>query len=217
MEFFITENGTGDGNNHDYEQNKKDATVIQLRTPRTEWNDKKRNKNGTIQLKALVLEWNRTISKKSERAQPQIRLNLYSQVSVLQDTTKSGTQGSHKYHSQYQSGYGSVCILRYLCYKMQLNQELKVQKNTIAYINPSRYNSVCNLNVIPNLVLYLRRVIQDASCWLTMKNYSLNKIKVNLFQLTCIQIIILQVKIMYVFTRFVQIYISIFKLITIQV
>ena len=48
MEFFITENGTGDGNNHDYEQNKKDATVIQLRTPRTEWNDKKRNKNGTI-------------------------------------------------------------------------------------------------------------------------------------------------------------------------
>jgi len=29
-------------------------------------------------------------------------------------TTQSGTQGSHEYHSQYQSGYGSVCILRYL-------------------------------------------------------------------------------------------------------
>ena len=57
------------------------------------------------------------------------------QVSVLQDTTQSGTKGSHKYHSQYQSGYGSVCILRYLSYKMQLNQELKVYTNTIA--NPN--------------------------------------------------------------------------------
>ena len=48
-------------------------TVFLLRTEqngtRTE-RFKKRNKNGTIQLKALVLERNGTISKKSERAQP---------------------------------------------------------------------------------------------------------------------------------------------------
>ena len=31
---------------------------------------------------------------------------------ILQDTTQSGTQGLHKYHSQ--SEYGSACILRYL-------------------------------------------------------------------------------------------------------
>ena len=56
-------------------------TVFLLRTERngterngTERNEngtiKKKNENGTIQLKALVLEQNRTISKKSERAQP---------------------------------------------------------------------------------------------------------------------------------------------------
>jgi len=36
----------------------------------TERYNKKRNDNGTIYLKSLVLEWNGTISKKSERAQP---------------------------------------------------------------------------------------------------------------------------------------------------
>ena len=39
-------------------------------TERNRTIQKKRNKNGMIQLKALVLEWNKTISKKSERAQP---------------------------------------------------------------------------------------------------------------------------------------------------
>ena len=73
-----------------------------------------------------------------------IQLSLYSQVSVLQDTSQSGTQGSLEYHSLYQSGYDSVCILRYLSYKMQLN-------------------------VIPNLYLSFKKVIQDASCFLTQK------------------------------------------------
>ena len=45
-------------------------TVFLLRTERERNDLKKRNENGTIQLKALVLERNRTISKKSERAQP---------------------------------------------------------------------------------------------------------------------------------------------------
>ena len=36
------------------------------------------------------------------------QLILYSQVSVLQDTTQSGTQGSHEYYNQYQSGYNSL-------------------------------------------------------------------------------------------------------------
>ena len=51
-------------------------TVLLLRTERkgTERNEngkiKKRKENGTIYLKALVLERNGTISKKSERAQP---------------------------------------------------------------------------------------------------------------------------------------------------
>ena len=31
--------------------------------------------------------------------------------------TQSITQGSHKFYSQYQSGYNSVCILRYLSYR----------------------------------------------------------------------------------------------------
>ena len=38
---------------------------------------KKRNENGTIQLKALVLERNGTISKKSERAQPYLELGIF--------------------------------------------------------------------------------------------------------------------------------------------
>jgi len=60
MELFVTKNGTGDGNVLDYEQNKRDATVLQLRTPRTErkrktvlllrteQNGTERNKNGRI-------------------------------------------------------------------------------------------------------------------------------------------------------------------------
>ena len=46
--------------------------------------------------------------------------------------------------------------------QVQLNQELKVHTNTIVNI----------LNVIPNLVLYFNRGIQDASLSLTKKNYS---------------------------------------------
>ena len=77
----------------------------------------------------------------------QSRYNLpYSQLLVLQDTTQSRTQGSYlvvsnlgnqiklnhelrvpqQYTSQYQSGYDSICILRYLFLKIQLNLELKV-------------------------------------------------------------------------------------------
>ena len=33
------------------------------------------------------------------------------------DITQSGTQGSHEYHSQYQSGYSLVCILRHLSHR----------------------------------------------------------------------------------------------------
>ena len=33
------------------------------------------------------------------------------------DITQSGTQGSHECHSQYQSGYSLVCILRYLSHR----------------------------------------------------------------------------------------------------
>ena len=51
----IVKNGTGDGNVLDKEQNKRDATVLQLRTPRTERNGKtvlllrtERKENGTI-------------------------------------------------------------------------------------------------------------------------------------------------------------------------
>ena len=47
-------------------------------TERNRTIQKKRNKNGMIQLKALVLEWNKTISKKSERAQPYSWLVVYS-------------------------------------------------------------------------------------------------------------------------------------------
>ena len=50
-------------------------TVLLLRMERNgmEWNgtiQQKKNENGTIYLKALVLEWNGMISKKLERAQP---------------------------------------------------------------------------------------------------------------------------------------------------
>ena len=48
----------------------------------------------------------------------------------------------HVYHSQYQSGYNSVCILRYLSYKIHLNQALKVHWNAIVYINPDTTQSV---------------------------------------------------------------------------
>ena len=54
----------------------------------------------------------------------------------------SGTQGLQEYHSQYQSGYGFVCILRYLCFKIQLKEELKFYKNTIANINVDMAQSV---------------------------------------------------------------------------
>ena len=50
----------------------------------------------------------------------------------------------HKYHSQYESWYNSVCILRYMSYKIQLV-------------------------VIPNLYISFKEVIQDASCSLTKK------------------------------------------------
>ena len=35
-------------------------------------------------------------------------------------------QVHHEYQSQYKSEYGSVCILRYLSYNKQLNQELQI-------------------------------------------------------------------------------------------
>ena len=57
-------------------------------------------------------------------------INTFRPVSI-QVQLNPGTQGSQEYHSQYQSGYDSVCILRYLSYKIQLNQELKVHTNTI--------------------------------------------------------------------------------------
>ena len=59
----VTKNGTRDGNVLNKEQNKRDATVLQLRTPRTERNGKtvlllrterngtERNENGTIKKK----------------------------------------------------------------------------------------------------------------------------------------------------------------------
>ena len=56
--------------------------------------------------------------------------------------TQSRTQGSHEYHSVYQSGYCSVCILSYLFYKIQINQELNVHTNTTANINPDTAQSV---------------------------------------------------------------------------
>ena len=44
-----------------------------------------------------------------------------------------------QYVSQYQTGYDSVSILRYLSYKIQLNQELHVAKKFLAYIYLPRY------------------------------------------------------------------------------
>ena len=57
MELFVTKNGMGDGNVLDEEQNRRDATVLKLRTPRSEWNRKtvlllRMERNGT--------GWNRT-------------------------------------------------------------------------------------------------------------------------------------------------------------
>ena len=40
MELFVTKNGMGDGNVLDEEQNRRDATVLKLRTQRSEWNRK---------------------------------------------------------------------------------------------------------------------------------------------------------------------------------
>ena len=70
-----------------------------------------------------------------------IRLSLYSSVSGLRDTTQSRTQGSSVINSQYQSGQDSVCILRHLSYKIQLNLELKVPQY-IVNINPDMTQSV---------------------------------------------------------------------------
>ena len=68
--------------------------------------------------------------------------SVFSAVSVLQDATQSGTQCLHEYHSQYQSRYNSVCILRYLSYKIKLNQEIKVYRHNIVNINPDMTQSV---------------------------------------------------------------------------
>ena len=40
MELFVTKNGMVDGNVLDEEQNRRDATVLKLRRPRSEWNRK---------------------------------------------------------------------------------------------------------------------------------------------------------------------------------
>ena len=144
-----------------------------------------------------------------------------------------GTQGSHQqHHIQYQSRCDSVCILRCLSSKIQLNQELKVHRNTIANINSdtaqsvfsgicllqdtiqtgtqgsheyhnqyqSIYDSVCILGIIPNLSF--KKVIQDASCLLTKKNYSHSVIKAGIIPTECILGSMLQVKLINVITRF---------------
>ena len=84
METFLIKNRTRGMQPFLNYKNAKNGTEREDRSSTqngTEWdgmererNDKKRrNENGTIQLKALVLEWNGTISKKSERAQPQVQ------------------------------------------------------------------------------------------------------------------------------------------------
>ena len=78
MDMFLSQNGTG-GWNRSLIKNTKNGTERDncsqtkngtrrngTRTERLE----KRNENRTIKLKAFVLEWNGTISKTLERAQP---------------------------------------------------------------------------------------------------------------------------------------------------
>ena len=126
-------------------------------------------------------------------------------------------QVHHANHSQYQSGYNSVCILRYLSYKIQLNQELKVHTNTIININQDTTQSYwLQLNIILNKYPPFNRVIQDTSCSITKKNFSHTVITV-LFQLAFILISMLQVKLMDVITSFSKLYTSVVKLITILI
>ena len=56
-------------------------------------------------------------------------------------------QVHHANHSQYQSGYNSVCILRYLSYKIQLHQELQFHHEYQSKYQ-SGYNLVCILRYL---------------------------------------------------------------------
>ena len=98
------------------------------------------------------------------------------------DTTRSRTQGSHKYCSQSQSRYGSVCILRYL-------------------------SCIDTINLYPNLYLSYKKLIQDASCSLTKKQLlsHCNQSKV-LTQLNFILISMLQAKLLNIITSFASLY-----------
>ena len=102
---------------------------------------------------------------------------------MFQDTTQAGTQGLQEYHSQYQCGYGSVCILRCLCNKIKLVLTISYTQSISMQIRHCCIPHVSVLqDTIPNLYLSFKKVIQDASCLLTKKNYSHTVIKAEYFR-----------------------------------
>jgi len=123
-------------------------TVLLLRT---EQNGTERNKNGTIKKEEQepndLAEGPRSRTEQNDFKKVGMCPALDKAQSVFSGiclTRYNSIRNSRftQYHSQYQSGYGSVCILRYLSYKIQLNQELKVHTNTIANINQDMAQSV---------------------------------------------------------------------------
>ena len=76
--------------------------------------------------------------------------------------------------------------------------------------------SMIQLNVISNLYLSFKKVIQDSSCSITKKNFSHTVIKAEYFQTEFILGSIFQVKLIKVITSLKMLYTHIVKLITIQ-
>ena len=89
---------------------------------------------------------------------PDTAQSVFSSISPT-DIRQSRTQASHKYYSQYQSGYGSVCILRYLSYRYNSIRNSKVHTNTIANINPdtaqSVFSDICPTDTINLITIYI--------------------------------------------------------------
>ena len=100
------------------------------------------NNPGTTQSRTPGFSYNTLVS-----INPDMTLSVFSGILSYKIQLNLELKVHHKYHSQYQSGNDSACVLQYRSYNIQLN-------------------------VIPNLYLSFKKVIQDASCLLTRNNYS---------------------------------------------
>ena len=125
------------------------------------------------------------------------------------------------YHSQYQSGYHSVRILDTTRSRTQglsripqsISLSIRIQLSLYSQVSVLR-NKI-QLNLIPNLYLSFKKVIQDASCLLTKQQLlsHRNQSRV-LFQLTFILNYMIEVNII---TSFTSLFTIVNRLIVIQV